>query len=99
CAARALACPDTALVPPSGAALSGVSFAATGGASCTTSDATGSYACSVPQGWTGTVMPSLAGYSFTPASRSYSSVAANQTAQNYTATLQAYEVKGTEPLG
>src|SRR6185295_14113367 len=69
----------------SGAALSGVNFAATG-VSCTTSDATGSYACTVPQGWSGTVTPSLSGYTFTPPSRSYSNVAANQTAQNYTAT-------------
>jgi hypothetical protein len=76
----------------SGAALSGVSFAATGGVSCTSSDATGSYACTVPQGWTGTVTPSLSGYTFTPPSRSYSSVAANQTAQNYTATLSTATV-------
>ena len=69
----------------SGAALSGVSFAATGGVGCTNSDATGSYACTVPQGWTGTVTPSLSGYTFTPVWRSYSSVAANQTAQNYAA--------------
>jgi hypothetical protein len=71
----------------SGAGLGGVSFAATGGVSCTTSGATGSYACTVPQGWSGTITPSLSGYTFTPLSRSYSSVAANQTAQNYTATL------------
>jgi hypothetical protein len=84
----------------SGAALSGVNFAATGGVSCTSSDATGGYACTVPQGWSGTVTPSLSGYSFTPPSRSYSNVAANQTAQNYTATLNAtIWVEDAVPLG
>jgi hypothetical protein len=72
-----------------GAALSGVNFAASGGGSCTSSDATGSYACTVAQGWSGTVTPSLGGYSFSPPSRSYSSVAANQTAQNYTALFRS----------
>jgi hypothetical protein len=74
------------MVTLNGAALSGVSLAATNGVSCTSSDATGSYACTVPQGWSGTVTPSLSGYTFTPTSRSYSSVSANQTAQNYAAT-------------
>src|SRR6266545_4794428 len=69
-----------------GAALSGVNFTATGGGSCTVSTTAGQYACSVAQGWSGSVTPSLSGYSFTPASRSYSSVAANQTAQDYAAT-------------
>jgi hypothetical protein len=39
----------------------------------------------VPQGWSGTVTPSLNGYTFTPTSRSYSSVATDQTTQDYTA--------------
>ena len=37
------------------------------------------------QGWTGTVTPALSGYTFTPVSRSYSTVAADQTAQDYVA--------------
>ena len=82
----------------SGAALSGVNFTASGGVSCTSSDASGNYACTVPQGWTGTVTPALSGYTFTPPSRSYSSVAANQTAQNYAATLITYQVSGTVTL-
>src|SRR5207302_7344026 len=49
-----------------GGALSGVSFGATGGASCTNSDATGSYTCTVPQGWSGTVTAVLSCYTFTP---------------------------------
>ena len=43
----------------------------------------------MPQGWSGTVTPSLSGYSFTPTSRNYSSVAANQPAQDYAATVVA----------
>jgi len=72
-------------VTSGGNPLPGVSFAATGN-SCTTSNAQGQYSCTVPQGWSGSVTPSLSGYAFIPASRSYSSVAANQTGQNYTAT-------------
>jgi hypothetical protein len=69
----------------SGAIASGVAFTATGGVSCTSSNTVGQYSCTAPGGWTGTVTPSLSGYSFTPASRSYSNVGANQTAQDYTA--------------
>jgi hypothetical protein len=70
----------------SGVALGGVSFAATNGGNCTASDATGSYSCTAPQGWSGTVTPSLSGYTFAPASLSYSNLAANQASQNYAAT-------------
>ena len=43
--------------------------------------------------------PALSGYSFTPASRSYSNVAANQTAQDYAAApLPTYQVSGTVTL-
>ena len=52
-----------------------------------TSLANGSYSLSVPYHWTGTVTPSHACFTFSPASRSYSNVATNQTAQNYTATF------------
>jgi hypothetical protein len=68
-----------------GAALSGVSFAATGGGSCANSDGIGHYACTVAQGWSGTITPALGGYIFTPAARGYSNVAADQTAQDYAA--------------
>jgi hypothetical protein len=48
------------------------------------------------------VTPSLIGYTFTPPSRSYNSVAANQTAQNYTATVNTAStvwVEDAVPLG
>ncbi|MBK7455210.1 MAG: hypothetical protein IPJ46_16250, partial [Anaerolineales bacterium] len=46
---------------------------------------TGNYSFTVSDGWSGTVTPSKAGYAFTPPSRSYANVTANQTNQNYTA--------------
>src|SRR6185295_2791781 len=74
-------------VTSGGNPLSAVNFAATGTASCPgASNAQGQYSCTVPQGWSGSITPSLSGYAFTPAARTYSGVAANQTGQNYTAT-------------
>ena len=77
----------------SGSGLAGVAFTASGG-TCTNSNASGQYSCAVPPGWTGNVTPSLSGYAFTPASRNYTNVTTNQTAQNYTATV-VYQVSGT----
>ena len=76
-----------------GSPLAGVAFAASNGGTCTTSNASGQYSCAVLQPWSGTVTPSLSGYFFTPASRSYSNVTTSQTAQNYAATV-AVQVSG-----
>jgi RHS repeat-associated protein len=70
-----------------GLALPNVAFAATNGASCTNSDASGQYSCAVPAGWTGAVMPSASGYSFSPASRAYTNVTTAQSSETYAATL------------
>jgi hypothetical protein len=51
------------------------------------SDAAGNYSITVPQGWSGTITPRRAGNSFSPANRSYTSLAASQTAQNFTASV------------
>jgi hypothetical protein len=56
-----------------------------GGESVTDSD--GIYSISVPNGWSGTLTPSHACFTFDPASRTYSGVTTNQTAQNYTPTF------------
>jgi RHS repeat-associated protein len=77
-----------------GLALPNVAMAATGGPTCTTSNGAGQYSCTVPFNWTGSVTPSATGYSFGPANRSYTSVAANQTAQTFTASLDT----ATAPL-
>jgi RHS repeat-associated protein len=73
-------------VSTGGSPQQGVTFAATGGETCTTSNASGQYTCTVPQNWTGSVTPSFGLYVFSPASRSYSSIASNQSAEDYAAT-------------
>ena len=45
-------------------------------------------------GISGTVTPSKTGYTFTPASRTYANVLANQTLQDYTATAITYTISG-----
>ncbi|MEP7208772.1 MAG: S8 family serine peptidase, partial [Casimicrobiaceae bacterium] len=81
-----------------GGALANVNFTASG-ATCTTSNAAGSYTCTVPQGWSGTITPALSGYSFNPLSASYSNVTASVSGQNYAASvLPTYQVSGTVTL-
>ena len=84
-------------VTVSGSPLSGVAFTASSGGSCGTSNGSGQYTCLVPAGWSGSVTPSLSGYTFAPVSRSYSNVTSNQTAQNYTAVVNL-QVSGTVTL-
>ena len=50
-----------------------------------TANASGNYSITVSYAWSGKVTPSLADTTFTPASRTYTNVTTNQTAQNYTA--------------
>ena len=53
----------------------------TGGS--TIADANGKYSFTVSESWFGTVIPSKAGYTFEPATRSYANVVASVIAQNY----------------
>ena len=48
----------------------------------------------MPYGWTGTVRPHRNGYTFTPASRTYSNISASAAEQNYTAKLLTYTISG-----
>ncbi len=57
--------------------------------------ADGTYTATVDYGFDGTATPTLAGYTFVPATRVYTDVAANQTAQDYAATLNTYTISGT----
>ncbi len=59
-----------------------------------TTDGSGNYTFTVPYDWSGTVTPTLAGYTFSPASRTYTNVLADQTAQNFTATAVTYTISG-----
>ena len=65
------------------AGLAGASLSYTGGS--TTASASGKYSFLVPPGWSGTVTPSKANYTFTPVNRSYTNVLSDQSAQNFTA--------------
>jgi protocatechuate 3,4-dioxygenase beta subunit len=52
-----------------------------------TTDAAGAYSMTVPAGWSGTVTPTLFGFTFSPASRTYANMAGSSTAQDYTSTF------------
>ncbi|HEX5636307.1 MAG TPA: hypothetical protein VFY78_04410, partial [Gammaproteobacteria bacterium] len=58
------------------AGMAGVTISFTGGISVST-DSAGDYSLTVPNHWTGTVTPSLAGYTFSPVNRSYTDVTTN----------------------
>src|SRR6185369_7422188 len=73
------------------AGIAGATLNYTGGS--TSADGSGNYSFDVLSGWSGTVIPSKAGYRFSPVSRTYPSVVADQTAQNYTATA-LYTISG-----
>jgi hypothetical protein len=78
--------PTAAPITISGdAGIAGVAIAYTGGS--TTTNASGIYSFTVDAGWTGAVIPSLTGYTFNPANRTYVNVMDNQSNQNYFATL------------
>ncbi|TJY62075.1 hypothetical protein E4T66_07515 [Sinimarinibacterium sp. CAU 1509] len=82
--------------------VAGVVFTASGSGSnsagtCTYTDASGAYSCTVPNGWSGSVIPALSGYAFTPGSYSFSNVTSDQTA-NFaasTTTSSDYTISGT----
>ena len=54
-----------------------------------TSSSNGNYSLPVSYNWTGTITPSHVCFTFNPGNKSYNSVTANQTAQNYNATFNA----------
>jgi len=55
----------------------------------------GQYARTVTSGWSGTVTPIKAGYTFSPAGRTYNNVTTDQSGQNYTASATPYVISGT----
>ena len=77
----------SALTISGDAGMEGVTLSYTDGvAKTSTSDNNGNYSFTVSNGWSGSVTPSHACYTFDPASRTYSNITTNQTAQNYTPT-------------
>ena len=82
-----------------GEPLQGVLISGTNGASCSGTNASGQYSCTVPQGWSGTIAPSSSTYGLSPTSRSYGNVGANQTGENYLGGPRlANGIKGTLEL-
>ncbi|OQX09168.1 MAG: hypothetical protein BWK80_47170, partial [Desulfobacteraceae bacterium IS3] len=71
-----------------GAGISGVMLILSNGGGTVTTDSSGYYSISVRSGWSGEVMPSLSGYTFTPSSQSFSSLSSDQTL-NFTGTRAA----------
>jgi hypothetical protein len=74
------------------AGVQGVTLAGVPGSPAT--DANGYYSVGVSSGWTGTLAPTKAGYTFTPATRSYSNLTANQTGQDYSVTGAMLSISG-----
>ena len=74
-----------AVLKDGGAPLAGVRVAFSDGGGTAVTDAAGFYRRPLPCGWTGTATPSKAGYVFTPASRTYASLPANKSGQNFRA--------------
>jgi hypothetical protein len=86
----------------SGAGISGVTVTFSDGTTATT-DASGRYSKAVSYNWNGSATPSMSGYTFSPASRDYSNITANQSGENYTGTpitpLISGEVQNTSGDG
>ncbi|MGA2069910.1 MAG: right-handed parallel beta-helix repeat-containing protein [Sedimentisphaerales bacterium] len=74
----------TGTVTSGGSGLSGVKINGPPGNPVTNSS--GVYTATVNYGFNGTATPTLADYTFSPATRTYTDVTSNQTARNYTAT-------------
>jgi len=72
-------------VTEGGLPLAGVVMSGLPGSPVTASD--GTYNDTVSDGWSGTVTPTLAGYTFTPSSIPYSNVTADLPGQDYEATV------------
>jgi hypothetical protein len=79
-----------------GAGISGVSISADNGGGSDTTDENGVYSFLVPDNWSGTVMPSLAGYVFSPASRTYVNVTSDSSDEDYVGSVTPPEIiRGT----
>jgi len=87
----------TGTVTLDGSPLAGVVMSGLPGNPTTT--ASGLYSTLVDLGWGGTVTPILTGYGFEPSFRTYSSITADQLAQDYAATLLPASITVTSPNG
>jgi hypothetical protein len=82
-----------------GAGLENVALAFSGTGSSASSGADGRYSRIMTHGWTGTITPSFAGYSFEPASRSLTNVTEPLEGQDFTVTQGAPSIVILTPTG
>ena len=75
-----------------GVGISGVTLTGIPGSPIT--DINGYYTAIVDGGWSGTATPTKAGYSFSPISRTYTTVSNNQSGQDYSGTLLTLTISG-----
>lgn len=59
-----------------------------------TTNALGRYTATVPAGWSGTVTPARSGYTFAPASITYTQLYVNRTSENYAAIPETVTISG-----
>jgi hypothetical protein len=79
----------------SGTGVSGVLITFSNSGGTATTDASGNYSVIVANGYSGTATPSKTGYTFSPATRTYSNLTANQTGQDYAATPPPLTISGS----
>ncbi len=76
------------------AGVAGIIVVANPGGNTDTTDTSGTYRITVANRWSGTVTPESPDYTFDPASRSYTSITADQTGQNFTAAHGPVKITG-----
>ncbi|MHC4326916.1 MAG: C25 family cysteine peptidase, partial [Planctomycetota bacterium] len=76
-----------------GSGISGVTISADNGGGSHVTDQTGYYSLNVPYGWSGRIVPSRAGYMFSPADRNYTNVIYDEVDRNY-ARAKTYTISG-----
>ncbi len=82
-----------------GQGIAGVVISFGNGGPTATTDSSGNYSVNVVTGYSGTATPSLNGYSFSPSSRSYTSLISTRSGENYTGTpATAYPIFTTGPI-
>jgi len=84
----------TGTATANGKPLAGVKITGSG-AACSTTSSTGAYSCQVSSGWSGSLVPTLAGYTFTPAKLQYSKLTTSKSQQNWVGVLPPITISGS----
>jgi len=85
------------VVSVNGAGKAGVTITASPTLSCVITASNGIYSCTAPTGWTGTITPSLAGFTFAPAKLTVAAVTANVSGLNFQGTAASVTPTTTTP--